>query len=358
MAFKILSYPKLRRTSVISGFLGIEEMKNFKALLDRSKLGENSCSAYLLHDEKAFVLAIISGMSHDINQVIVDTYISADFSVSPGSDDLYSDDSTDIGLWESTVSFLTYEIFYIRKLQKAVFYTGSNREKLRSVLQQYRFTMDGLMRNHILWNSQYFDADIYSLTGDEFDRYSTGVLPILDEFLIVRTTNAAVFAVDVIKRDTPLPPYIERLTGQNSNPGNARPAAETRIFHDMYSYPYTMEALNEISEYFAGDRKKFDLDLEIYEATDFQKTVWSATVKVPYGQTFSYEDISRRISGAKHKDNPNILSRAVGTALSRNPIMIIIPCHRVIGKDGKLRGFAGGLDIKDFLLTHELTHYK
>ncbi|MHB1452559.1 MAG: methylated-DNA--[protein]-cysteine S-methyltransferase [Saccharofermentanales bacterium] len=359
MAYRILSYPKLRRASVVSGFLGIEEMKSFKALLDRSKLDRNSRSAYMLHDEKSFVLLIINGMPHNGSQVIVDTYIPSDFSVVSETDYSASDDSTDTGLWESAVSFLSYELFFIRKLQKAIFYTSSNRSRLQSVLKQYRYTMDGLMKEHFLYNGKYFDAEIHSLTSDEFDRYSTGIIPILDEYLVVRTTNAAVFAIDVIKRDEQIPYYLERLIGQNASAERTRPAAgETGIFHDIDCYSYTVKCLLEISEYLAGDRKKFDLEIEIYEATDFQKTVWSATVKVPYGQTFSYEDISRKISGAKHKDNPNILSRAVGTALSRNPVMIVIPCHRVIGKDGKLRGFAGGLDIKDFLLTHELTHYK
>ncbi|MHB8963178.1 MAG: methylated-DNA--[protein]-cysteine S-methyltransferase [Saccharofermentanales bacterium] len=358
MALKIVSYPKLRKTSVLAGFLGLEEMKNFKALLDRSGLSRNTNDAFLVHDDKSFVLSIISRMPHNSSQVTIETYIPADFILSARNGGLYQDDSTSISLWEKTVSFLTYELFFIQKLKKIVFYIASNRNRLQDVLSQYRFCIDGRMREHLLWNNKYYDADICSLTDEEFDRYSTGVMPILDEYLVVRSTNSAVFAIDVIKRGMPLPAFVRKQTEKDDTNTEMNTVIDKNgEQHGENAYPYVIRAMEELSEYFKGLRKEFDLDVEIFESSDFQKNVWAMTVKVPYGQTFSYEDISRRISGAKHKDNPNILSRAVGTALSRNPVMIVIPCHRIIGKDGKLRGFAGGLDIKDYLLTHELTHY-
>ena len=105
------------------------------------------------------------------------------------------------------------------------------------------------------------------------------------------------------------------------------------------------KALKQMNEYFSGERKKFDLPL-YFEGTEFQKSVWNELRKIPYGTTVSYKDIAEGINNEK-------AVRAVGNANNKNKIMIIVPCHRVIGKNGKLVGFAGGLDKKEFLLKHE-----
>ena len=105
------------------------------------------------------------------------------------------------------------------------------------------------------------------------------------------------------------------------------------------------ETLKQMNEYFSGKRKKFDLPL-YFEGTEFQKNVWNELRKIPYGVTVSYKDIAAGIKNEK-------AVRAVGNANNKNKIMIIVPCHRVIGKNGKLVGFAGGLDKKEFLLEHE-----
>ena len=105
------------------------------------------------------------------------------------------------------------------------------------------------------------------------------------------------------------------------------------------------QAKKQLFEYFEGKRKNFDLPL-LKEGTPFQISVWSALEKIPYGETHSYKDIAIAI------DNPKAV-RAVGMANNRNKIAIFIPCHRVIGADGKLVGYGGGLHIKRFLLELE-----
>ena len=102
----------------------------------------------------------------------------------------------------------------------------------------------------------------------------------------------------------------------------------------------------QLKEYFAGERKRFDLELEP-EGTAFQLSVWAALLEIPYGETRSYLDIAEGIG------NPKAV-RAVGSANGNNPIALIIPCHRVIGSNGQLTGFGGGLDAKRYLLDHEL----
>lgn len=105
------------------------------------------------------------------------------------------------------------------------------------------------------------------------------------------------------------------------------------------------DAIQQLKEYFTGARKSFNLKLNP-EGTDYQKQVWRILAKIPYGKAYSYKDVAQLIG------NPNA-SRAVGMANSKNPLPIIVPCHRVIGANGKLTGFACGLAIKEKLLKLE-----
>jgi methylated-DNA-[protein]-cysteine S-methyltransferase len=106
-----------------------------------------------------------------------------------------------------------------------------------------------------------------------------------------------------------------------------------------------IEARRQLKAYFAGDLKVFTLRLD-FRGTDFQKSVWEALLTIPFGKTRSYSDIARQIAKPK-------ASRAVGAANGRNPISIIAPCHRVIGSNGALTGFAGGIAAKEYLLRLE-----
>ncbi len=106
------------------------------------------------------------------------------------------------------------------------------------------------------------------------------------------------------------------------------------------------ECARQIAEYFAGAREDFDLKLDWSGAPDFHRQVWAELVKIPFGKTTSYSAIAERIG------NPTAV-RAVGMANRSNPIAIVVPCHRVIGKAGELRGYFYGLDTKMLLLRHE-----
>ncbi len=101
----------------------------------------------------------------------------------------------------------------------------------------------------------------------------------------------------------------------------------------------------QIEQYFKGTRKEFELKLNP-KGTEFQKRVWNELIKIPFGKTISYLDLSKKLGDPK-------AIRAVASANGKNPIWIIIPCHRVIGSDGSLTGYAGGLNRKKWLLDHE-----
>src|ERR1700744_2300038 len=110
-------------------------------------------------------------------------------------------------------------------------------------------------------------------------------------------------------------------------------------------HPVLLEAERQLNEYFAGRRKSFSLALDPM-GTDFQKKVWKAPEAIPYGKTTTYTDIARQIG----KDSA---VRAVGAAIGRNPLSLLMPCHRVIGTSGELTGFVGGLEAKACLLSLE-----
>jgi methylated-DNA-[protein]-cysteine S-methyltransferase len=116
-------------------------------------------------------------------------------------------------------------------------------------------------------------------------------------------------------------------------------------FHIVDQHPILDQVRSQLDEYFAGERTEFDLPLQPI-GTPFQQQVWQALIEIPFGQTRSYSELANALS------QPNA-ARAVGNANRVNPISIIVPCHRVVGKTGALTGFAGGLAAKAFLLNWE-----
>jgi methylated-DNA-[protein]-cysteine S-methyltransferase len=110
--------------------------------------------------------------------------------------------------------------------------------------------------------------------------------------------------------------------------------------------PVLAETARQLRAYFAGELVTFDLPLELH-GTEFQRRCWLALASIPYGQTVSYGEQARRLGLGPDA------ARAVGAANGRNPLPIVLPCHRVIGADGSLTGFGGGLETKRYLLEHE-----
>jgi methylated-DNA-[protein]-cysteine S-methyltransferase len=112
-----------------------------------------------------------------------------------------------------------------------------------------------------------------------------------------------------------------------------------------YAPEHFIEATTQLDEYFSGIRQEFSIPLDIY-GTAFQKLVWDQLQRIPYGQTRSYKDVALAMNAAK-------AVRAIGGANNKNPLSIFVPCHRVIGSNGALVGYGGGLDIKEYLLKLE-----
>lgn len=149
--------------------------------------------------------------------------------------------------------------------------------------------------------------------------------------------------------DSPIEPLLltsdgESLTSLFMTSQRHGPFFSETWQHDDNAKPFA-EARKQLAAYFAGELTDFDLPLKMI-GTEFQKSVWRELLNIPYGVTISYGELAERVG------NPNS-SRAVGAANGRNPISIIVPCHRVIGANGKLTGYGGGMERKEWLLAHE-----
>ena len=146
--------------------------------------------------------------------------------------------------------------------------------------------------------------------------------------------------------DSPLGPLVLVSNGRALVrivlPGETRPATPLGPRGDD---EVLAAARTQLTEYFAGARRRFDLPLAP-EGTPFQRRVWDELVRLPIGKTLSYKELAHRVASPRG-------SRAVGAANGRNPLPIVVPCHRVVGADGRLTGFAGGLAAKAWLLRHE-----
>jgi methylated-DNA-[protein]-cysteine S-methyltransferase len=129
---------------------------------------------------------------------------------------------------------------------------------------------------------------------------------------------------------------------ENDNPGRVRLG---ELVEDEI-HPVLCETERQLEEYFQGKRKSFSLALDM-RGTQFQNAVWEALLAIPFGETRSYGQLAKQLGNPK-------ATRAVGAANGRNPISIVVPCHRVVGSSGKLTGFAGGLGAKAYLLEFEI----
>lgn len=152
-----------------------------------------------------------------------------------------------------------------------------------------------------------------------------------------KTTKTPVGRLKLVASDRGL----AAILWENDDPKRVRlsPLAEDK------NHPVLLEAERQLNDYFVGKRKKFSLKFD-FVGTEFQKEVWEALATIPFGETRSYAQIAQQVGRPK-------AVRAVGAANGKNPISIIVPCHRVIGSNGKLTGFAGGLETKATLLKLE-----
>jgi O-6-methylguanine DNA methyltransferase len=220
------------------------------------------------------------------------------------------------------------------------------------------WTLEGVLRGALPQEGGFRDAKLLSILQEEFDGYGIAFVPFSRGFVHIRGDRSSVDAVGFLRPDQLVEPgpllSAAFLQGICDRAGAVLPQG-ARVLDPQKGQRLPAEvekAARQVEEYIAGERTSFDFRTRV-SGSLFQQKVWAMLSEIPYGTTLTYEQVALRMTendpGAARR-----LTRAVGSACSANPLAIVVPCHRVIGKDNKLVGFSGGLDVKEWLLEHEM----
>ena len=214
------------------------------------------------------------------------------------------------------------------------------------------------MQNAVFSDGLHADAYSFSLLRPQNGKIAYGFVPFPKGLVAVRGTAETIDRVEFLHYgESPGDPFLSECAAYR---GYLLKGGVLGLREDppgiLERSPLPSEvskACRQIEEYFAHKRSEFDLHLDFSPRTsDFQRNVWKILAGIGYGHMWTYEDVAAAVVNGT-REEARKMARAIGTACASNPIALIIPCHRVIGKDGKLTGFSGGVDIKEFLLAHE-----
>ena len=228
-----------------------------------------------------------------------------------------------------------------------------------TILSSCHMRQEALLEEAIRIDDVYVDGALFSLLDSEYPDYSVGFVPFKKGVIAIRGDNEVVESTHFLTYGKKVEGVLERNVAIRSGIADANgilkeaDAMEYSDLPDMAFPDEVKRCMQQIAEYFQKRRSDFSIHARPIRGSDFQKKVWEKVSNIPYGATCSYEDIALLLTGGDKSTAKN-LTRAVGAACSDNPLPILVPCHRIIGKDGKLVGFSGGLEIKEFLLNHEM----
>ena len=230
-----------------------------------------------------------------------------------------------------------------------------------NILLSMGFVQEAVLHSYFRDGKSYDDAALFYILAPAFKGYNVcfvpfqrGILAVYGgedhvskvEFHHYGTAPENVFASDCAD-------YLGILDDEGKFRKRGAPEYEYGADDISFLPGELIKAFIELKEYFAKQREAFDINIRpTKHATDFQRRVWDVLVTIPYGATYSYEDVALELTEGNVKEARK-MTRAVGAACSDNPVPVLVPCHRVIGKDGMLVGYTGGVEFKDFLLQQE-----
>ena len=234
-------------------------------------------------------------------------------------------------------------------------------KRLEEALTVSGFIQEAVLHREFLIDGRREDGGLFYMILPEYPRSNCVFVPFQRGILAVRGGMDYVEKVDFLSYEKePGDRFLSQYAsyqGLTDDEGLILKRGSFESDYDPSEYDFMpaelMRAYMELKEYFLKKRTSFDINLRVNDATEFQRSVWEKICRIPYGMTVSYEDIALELTG-NDISKARKLTRAVGTACSDNPVPVIVPCHRVIGKNGRLTGFSGGIEFKDFLLQNEL----
>ena len=259
---------------------------------------------------------------------------------------------------DSFVDSLLKYLFFEKKVHKVSSVIPVYDNEAETVLKENGFLQEAVLHDELLEDGFFVDAGLFYITVPMYRNYNVGFIPFQRGVIAVSGGVDYVDGVSFLRFDsTPQDDYIRACADHSGLISDGKLRSRGDRCYEMYEATdlpaEVMRAVVQIKEYLAKKRTSFDIIVKTHETSEFSIAVWNEIKKIPYGYTKSYEDVALELTGGDLKE-AHKLTRAVGHACSQNPVPIIVPCHRVIGKDGKLVGFKDGVEFKDFLLTHEL----
>lgn len=249
--------------------------------------------------------------------------------------------------------------FITRQFHKITVTISSKNRYLEPFVAESGFIQEAILRDEIRVGNTFEDAGLFAILSSEYKEYNVCFVPFTYGVIMISGGMDFIDGVKIYHYGDVLEGSFERDVGSSLGVVDE----EFRFIEDEELYAQDESALEtypdelarayvQLREYLTKKRERFDLNFVFPNATDFQRKVWGVIRTIPYGGNMSYEDIALKLTGDNISEARKI-TRAVGSACGENPILIMIPCHRVISKDNKLLGYSAGADIKDYLLMLE-----
>lgn len=316
------------------------------------KILENSEMAYVLFREDSSIAAVA------VVRLRNSTGSSAELEIlTEQLSTIYPSDNELVQIIDKVL----YKCFVDKGIYKVSITISSRNTVLDKVLTECGFTQEAVLHAEYMIDGQYDDAGLYYMVAPEYKGYNVCFVPFQRGIITIYGSMDYVDRVEFNKYGgNPVDKFTKDAAiymGLLDSDGKFLKRGAQEYNYDVEELeflPYELvRAFKQLREYFSKDRESFDIKIRLTrEITDFQRKVWDVLKTIPYGATYSYEDVALVMTNDNIKAARK-LTRAVGSACSENPVPIFVPCHRVIGKDGKLVGFAGGVEFKDFLLQLE-----
>lgn len=263
---------------------------------------------------------------------------------------------TQSAIVDRLLKYCFLEEFY----HKVTIICDSGNEGLERIITGAGFVQEAVLRDEVRNKKSFCDSGLFSMLSYEYPAYNVCFVPFERGIAMIGGGKDYIDRVklfhygQIIENDK----FAENVAGGLGllEESGALARNDGRYAIDAEQLEYLPEEVGraalQLTEYFSSSRAGFDINIEFSEGTDFQREVWKALCSIPYGATVSYEDVAMTLTGGD-KSKARKITRAVGAACGDNPIAVIVPCHRVIGKDGSIVGYSAGIDIKDYLLLHE-----
>ena len=263
---------------------------------------------------------------------------------------------TQSAIVDKLLEYCFLEEFY----HKVTVICDSGNQGLERIITGAGFVQEAVLRDEVRRNKGFADSGLFSMLSYEYPAYNVCFVPFERGVAMVSGGRDYIDGVRIFHYGQKIEDdlFAENVAGGlgllDENGELARDDGRYAIDAEQLEYlPEEVgRASMQLIEYFSSSRAGFDINVRFNKGTDFQREVWDALRGIPYGATVSYEDIAMKLTGGD-KAKARKITRAVGSACGDNPVSVVVPCHRVIGKDGSIVGYSAGIDIKDYLLLHE-----